>query len=426
MNLINKTTRLHLIIAIPIFIVIAVAMYYIISSVIIAKVDESLITNKENIIDNILERRFIDSSYIDLSSIYSLEEITEREFGKDKFSNINVYDNLETEYEPYRQLSTSFTVNNNHYELKMRRSLVESESLIASIILIVFILFLLLTLSYLIINRRLMVSIWAPFYVTLKKLNRFKIDNNRPVVFEDTKITEFNQLNRTVDEMIRRIQNDYKRNKKFIDNIAHELHTPLSIIRGNIEVFVQGKNLSNEDLALIQSIENTVERLTRINRTLLLFSKIENNQFIETSKIDFGRLIKKIIKENEDYIEFEKIEVQDYLKTDNFVEMNKDLAEILFINLIQNSIKHNTEGGIIKLKSEEDYLEIANTGTRLGINPDQLFEKFVKKSKSSESVGLGLTIVKQICDLYDFNIKYSIKGHIHIINIHFNQLEQTD
>ena len=88
------------------------------------------------------------------------------------------------------------------------------------------------------------------------------------------------------------------------------------------------------------------------------------------------------------------------------VTMNRNLADILISNLFTNAIKYNPDGGKILIELNEHYLIISNTGEPLNIEPQKIFERFLK-DKQSESLGLGLAIVKKICDFYGFTIEYS-------------------
>jgi len=98
--------------------------------------------------------------------------------------------------------------------------------------------------------------------------------------------------------------------------------------------------------------------------------------------------------------------------------MNPYLAEILFVNLIKNAIRHNVSKGEIIIEQGKSTINISNSGPKKEMNSEDLFKRFHKSSKSSESLGLGLSIVKKICEVYNFDITYSYST-MHLFQIKF-------
>jgi signal transduction histidine kinase len=99
--------------------------------------------------------------------------------------------------------------------------------------------------------------------------------------------------------------------------------------------------------------------------------------------------------------------------------MNEDLLDVLLTNLITNAIRYNVQGGIMVVSLTENLLRISNTGLPLQLSPDRLFDRFEKNDKSGDSPGLGLTIVKQICELNNCQIRYLTEDNFHILEIYF-------
>ena len=99
--------------------------------------------------------------------------------------------------------------------------------------------------------------------------------------------------------------------------------------------------------------------------------------------------------------------------------MNTQLADILLSNILSNAIRHNISEGKIIIELKNNSLTISNTGNVLETSPEKLFDRFQKASASSESVGLGLSIVKQICDTYSFKVNYTHARGMHTIILLF-------
>ena len=121
------------------------------------------------------------------------------------------------------------------------------------------------------------------------------------------------------------------------------------------------------------------------------------------------------LKNFEDLIQGKNIQIKTDLNPAKNVEMEKSLAGILLSNLVANAIKHNLPDGKIDIVISERELIISNTGQPLTCEPEQLFERFQKKHRSSESLGLGLSIVKSICDFYHMDISYTNEDILHTI-----------
>jgi signal transduction histidine kinase len=262
-------------------------------------------------------------------------------------------------------------------------------------------------------------SLWKPFYASLEKIRQFVPDEPSPVSFPKVNITEFGKLNLALEDMARRIQTDFQRQKQFIENASHEMQTPLSVIRTRLEMLIQSDRLTESEMKAIQSVYEATDRLSRLNKTLLLLSKIENRQFEDKSAVNLKKTIEKIVSNLDDQVRIKNLELSVNLEEISQV-MNIQLAEILITNLLQNSIRHNREGGWIKIALNSSSLEVSNTGKALLVNPQNLFARFAKGDPSGDSHGLGLSIVKQVCDLYGFGIRYETEGDTHRITINFH------
>jgi len=92
---------------------------------------------------------------------------------------------------------------------------------------------------------------------------------------------------------------------------------------------------------------------------------------------------------------------------------------MLITNLFNNAIKHNIEGGTLKVVLESNELIFENTGEPLKDEPELYFDRFKKGSAAADSSGLGLSLIKKICDIYGMSIKYSNTKELHTITIIF-------
>ncbi|HNQ00089.1 MAG TPA: HAMP domain-containing sensor histidine kinase, partial [Bacteroidia bacterium] len=323
----------------------------------------------------------------------------------------------EVESEPHRELVTFLIQNDKVYRITIRKSMIESEDLLYSILMIEIVTLLVLMGSFLLVNVWISKKLWNSFYDSLNKLKTFQLSGANSLDFESSSIFEFEELNKVLKSMSDRVQKDYALQKQFTENASHELQTPLMIIRSRVELLLQEPDLKEVQVKLLESIDNACQKLSHINRALLLLAKIENNQFIKSESILLSELIEGIAKNLSDRIQLKSLTLHMNLMENVTLNMDPTLADILVSNLLQNCIRHNYNGGTISIELKERYLNFSNSGEAPEIDPNQVFHRFKKSQKREEGTGLGLAIVKQICDNSGLTIKYDYQDTIHSIII---------
>ena len=320
--------------------------------------------------------------------------------------------------EPVRLLKTVFLQNGKYYELQVATSMVEEDDLVKQLFISILWLYFGLVLSIVVFNNFLLKKIWQPFYQLLKHLKKFRLDKPEPVEPIKTKVDEFSMLNETVQKFVQRNVNTYTSQKHFIENASHELQTPLAISINKLETLAEDNQLKPDQLKLVASALDHLERLTRLNKSLLLLSKIENKQFAEASSVNINELAQKISADFSDQLLFSDLKLTIIEKNSCIKKMNIDLATILLINLIKNAIVHNKPGGFVTIIINSDSLIVENSGVEKPLDESKIFGRFHSEDSSQTSMGLGLAIVKAISDLYNFRTSYHYEQK-HIITIHF-------
>lgn len=335
------------------------------------------------------------------------------------FSDTILYDNETQRYIPYRKLGFVTTFNNQEYYVQIFKSLEETDMLIVRIFLITTVLIILMIVTLLFLNRITSRNVWNAFYETIDKLNKYDINSQSDLNLNQTEVKEFDDLNRVLIKMTDKIKEDYINLKEYTENSSHELQNPLAIINAKMELLLQSGNLTEKQYQAVVASYEASNRLSRLNKTLLLLAKIENRQFPESENIDPQVKIDFQLEYFEDLITSKKINVKKEYNNPTPIKMNPFLSEILFSNLIKNAIRHNFEGGELNIVFEDDILAISNTGPKLRIEAESIFRRFNKSSNSPDSLGLGLAIVKKICDIYGFTPEYSFENGYHKFRISF-------
>ncbi len=333
------------------------------------------------------------------------------------FSDTLAYDQEEKELVPFRKMTFSVKSGESYYKVILLQSLLESEDLQMVIFYFMTVLFGIVLLALFFLNRWLSNKAWNPFFKSLLVLNNWKIGENQAVSFDLTGISEFDQLNSTLENMMKKIRADFVNLKEFTENASHEIQTPLAIIKSKLEMVLQDKTLNDQHYQRIRAAFESAIRLSKLNEALLLLSKIENQQFVDVTEVDMCQLIQSRLEYLEELFALKQIEVSVHLEAKVEFMLNPLLAEILINNLLSNALRHNFEKGQLIISSENQEITISNTGEGAPIDVSRLFHRFSKQTTSSESNGLGLAIAHEICKNYHLELSYCYLNEMHCMTI---------
>ena len=263
-----------------------------------------------------------------------------------------------------------------------------------------------------------------PFRQTLHEISHFNVIEARPLSLPDTSTKEFSLLNRLIVQMTDKMRRDYQRVKEFSENASHEIQTPLAVAKGKLELLTQSDNLTEEHLALIGAAYQAVDDVSKLAKSLMLLTKIENEEFSTFQSIDGSDQLRRTVADFGELLTLKNITLTTDIAEGVYLQNHPVLLKILLNNLFNNAIRHNKSGGDIKVSLQCDRLVVANTGEPLTAAPEDLFDRFKKNHQSSESLGLGLAIVKKICDISGYRIWYRYREGWHTISIFF-KADQT-
>jgi len=414
-KLFEKTRKTYLIYSVFIFIISSSIIYYTLKEIVTNKQDEKLMWDKELIAKKI--------KYEDPLPIFEVDDYKSKNPPKDTlyFKDTLMYHivNNKEKYELYRQLTSIETLQGKTYKIITRNSMVRSQDAILAITVSVGIVVFLLILTVYVVNTNIMRRVWLPFYKNLETLKNFSVEANKPIDLQSSDIDEFQELNNSLSKLTNKINSDFNNLKEFTENASHEMQTPLAIMQTKSEILLQSENLEKSQITQINAIYQSVQRLSKLNKTLLLLSKIENRQFKELEKIKINEVIERQLEIFEDFIENKKLNVEMKSTMDTIIKVNPLLFDMVISNLISNAIKHNNEGGEIFIQTTDLFISVSNSGVAPNMNSSSLFERFKKESTASNSFGLGLAIVKKICDNYNWKITHSFIEDQHNISIYF-------
>lgn len=416
MKLFTKYNRINLLATIVIFLIASATFYVAIRYILIRQVDDDLRIEEHEIETYVNEHSVLPESIsvkdqkITYSPVSGLLETR-------KFKTVRGVDADAKEKSSYRILQFGLAANGKLYTVTVAKSLQGTDILLTSILSISSITVLAMLIVSLVINRVLLKRLWKPFYETLDLIKKFKLDKNQALKFSSNGVEEFAFMNETLEKATHQAQEDYLLLKEFTENASHEMQTPLAIIRSKLDLLIQ-ENLSEQQTKTIQSAYQAVEKLSRLTQSLLLLAKIENNQFSETLPINLRQKIEEKIDAFNELWQNQGIRVSASLEN-VYVNMNNELADTLLNNLFSNATRHNFARGFINVKLYGKQLTITNSSLQKKLDERRLFSRFYKQFEGTGYNGLGLSIIKQICDVSRFDVHYSFNDREHAFTINW-------
>jgi len=409
MRLLQKTNRAYFLISLTTLIIAGVVIYFVLSFILRDNLNENLVSDIEVVKKSIEKNKVLPNYYPYIEVVEVPQQLVRPSLSIDTL----IFDKAENEMVPYRQISLVTEINGKKYFIAARDTLLEKSDLLATIVIVTGLVFILLLIILYYVNRRLSMKIWQPFYKTLDELKKFSHDNPEFRLTSLSDTDEFRELNNTLDKLTQRILTDYQSLKRFTEDASHEIQTPLAVIQSKLETLMQDPELKKGQAELLSSAYSYTLKVSKLTQILLLLTKIANDQFPDKKQVNFSQLIEEKESMLADIINEKKLEIKKDISSEVFLETNLILAESLVMNLLGNAIRHCLTSTTIYIILNNNRFEITNSGTPLSVPPEKLFERFYKADKSSESHGLGLSIVNEICSVNKWEINYKYENDRH-------------
>lgn len=418
-KLLNKTLRSYLIFSILVLVISAPVFYYSTQRLYMEETDEALFLHKNEFLKYTLPGFTINdiASWNRFNRDVKIDSL--KKVDKDTFFYATYYDELEEEHEPYRELNAPINIQGKAYTYTAKTNLIEAEDLTENIAGLYLIIIVVLLLGLFVITKKLSLSLWKPFYKTLHEIEAYEIDKNKQPGFTDTGIEEFNRLNQSIEKLVTKNTAIFHDQREFVEHAAHELQTPLAVFQAKVETLIQRDDVTKEQSEVLSSLNDTISRLNRLNKNLLLLSKIEQPNFGSRQSTELNQCITKNLDFFTEQAAAKNISIELKLDRTTNVLSNPALLEILIGNLFLNAISHNRPGGHITIALNEQALSFSNTGQNEALQRDGLFKRFSKSDPSEPGNGLGLAIVKRITEINNWRISYSFENNLHTFSILF-------
>lgn len=327
------------------------------------------------------------------------------------FSDTMLFNKFENEMEPFRQLRFLVMIRGQSWLFSVSTSAVEHHDLVLILSVLLATIFALLLLVMLWVNQVVSRKVWQPFFETLEKMRRFRLADTTSLTLTPSYVEEIQELNTTLENLAQQVRQDYHTVKKFTENASHELQTPLAVIQSKVEIMLQDDTLSEAQAKQINIIGQSTRRMTRLNQSLLLLSKIENHQFLARKAVALKPLLEKRLMWLEDFIAEKRLQLQTEL-VEKTLETDPFLAETLITNLLTNAVKHNIRGGVLQVVLNESRLMVRNSALPPASSVRDLTARFARGNPKSEGVGLGLAMVIEICEQQGFGLEMGFENGV--------------
>ena len=232
---------------------------------------------------------------------------------------------------------------------------------------------------------------------------------------------EIQELVKSFNQMTDQLDEAFAMQRRFSASAAHELRTPIAVLRTKLDVFKKKKREQREYDELVDTMETYIDRLSSIITDLLEFA--ETSELGETEDVSLDSVVKTVVDDLESVAQNNtinmQIDIQPKAQSEAqtfIVKGNTNLLYRALYNLVENAIRYNNEEGSVNItletRGQEGVITIADTG--VGIAPEQrelVFEPFyrVNKSRSREfgGAGIGLSLVKTILKRHGASITVS-------------------
>ena len=421
MKLLSYTYRKLALLLFLLMAVWGVLFYYAIIDEVVDETDDTL----ENCGEILMESALHDPSILEtegsLMSFYKFTPISEEEgrHYRQVFYDATVYIELEDEDEPVRVMCTAFRMpDGQYYELKLMISILERDDMVEAMLWYLGALFLLFLICTSIGIQLVLKGVFRPLHRLLDWLHCIQPGKEVPPLDNPTKIREFRQLSDAALDMGNRSYKAYEEQKQFIENASHELQTPLAIVRGKVELLAESEGMTEQQMEQLDEIYATLGRAVKLNKSLLLLSRIENGQYTEMEDVSVDEILDELLPDLMDIYEHKQVRLIRKREEQPFIiRCNHSLAQILVSNLVKNSLLHNREEGELQVLTTPTSLVIKNTGD-VPLDGEKLFRRFYHgMDGKKDSTGLGLAIARSIALSSSLKLTYEWQDGMHTFRL---------
>jgi signal transduction histidine kinase len=246
-------------------------------------------------------------------------------------------------------IDESRMINGQHYLFSASDFIAEQDEIfsgvINSLVIVGSLLVVLVIIMSLIVSRQIL----KPFQHLIQSIKKFNLKQQQPITGRATNTLELKELNYFLENMTRRAVDDYRILKEFSENASHEIQTPLTIIRGKLELLMDA-GVTEAQSVHFNAIYDAVQRLSSVNHSLVLLTRLENQEYSSREETNISLLLENLLESFHELLELKSIKITKQIQSNVNIAISYSLAEILLNNLIGNAIRHNVVVGKIDIR----------------------------------------------------------------------------
>lgn len=259
----------------------------------------------------------------------------------------------------------------------------------------------------------------APINDVIKTANRITRENLRERISLPENKDEIHLLISTINELLNRLEDNLLREKQFTSDASHELRTPLSVIKGTLEVLIRKPREIHQYEEKINYCIRETDRITKLIDQLMFLARYDSGNVLPNKiKINIKTIVSDTISRLNPLLIDKNINVQIFCSGDTVAIVDPSMMEIVFENLVTNSIKYSDSNKYIEINitNNSDFIVCSIKDQGYGMNEEQIkkiFDRFYRNDNSRNSevggFGLGLSIVKKLCEVQDIKLNVESK-----------------
>lgn len=379
----------------------------------------------DNILLSLLSGQELPERFNGAYNTYYFENLTEeqaKEMPAVKYGEAEVFLKRLEDFASSRTRSQVFEDNEGNYRrLTVSLPVFEQDVLVGHVFWWTIMLFGVLLLSVLLIGIVLINYNMKPLYRLLDWIDRYEPGEPCAEVPSDTDIVEFSKLASAVQDAVARFEAQYQERKIFIGNASHELQTPLAVCINRLEMMLERSDLTEELAGELVKVHRSLNGLVRLNKTMLLLSKIENGQFPQTASVDVNALAIECLQQYQEMYSYKNISVNMDESHVLRLQMDEQMASVLVGNLLKNAFVHTPENGTVWISFTGTGFSVSNTGAT-PLDKNMVFRRFYQPSGRKEgSTGLGLALVNSICSNNGLESGYEFADGKHVFKVNLKK-----
>ena len=214
-----------------------------------------------------------------------------------------------------------------------------------------------------------------------------------------------------------RFEHEYEERKIFIGNASHELQTPLAVCSNRLDMLLERPDLDEEMASELVKLKRSLQHLIRLNKTMLLLAKIENDRFPDKVEVNIGDMLADSLAMHDEIYSYKGITSVAACKGDFACMMNEQMASVLVGNLVKNAYVHSSQNASVHVEISASGFSISNPGDA-PLDKDRLFMRFYQPGGRKEgSTGLGLALAYSVCERNGLSLSYDFSENRHIFHV---------